>query len=107
MSDHSFTIFVAGGTDLAARALANFERVIRPRIASTCTLTVIDVLKEPRKAREHRVVATPMLVRELPQPVIKILGDLSKEGAVLTQLGLNERDGNMHPRNPGPAKEPS
>lgn len=107
MSDHTFTIFIAGGTDLAARALANFERVIRPRIASTCTLTVVDILKEPRKARDHRVVATPMLVRDQPTPVIKILGDLSKDDAILTQLGLNDRDGDPHPRKPAPAKEPS
>lgn len=107
MSDHTFTIFIAGGTDLAARALANFERLIRPRIASTCTLTVVDVLKEPRKARDHRVVATPMLVREHPVPVIKILGDLSKGDAILLQLGLNDRDGDEPPRNPAPAKEQS
>ena len=107
MSDHTFTIFVAGGTDLAARALANFERVIRPRIASTCTLTVVDILKEPRKAREHRVVATPMLVREQPSPVIKILGDLSKDDAILTQLGLTDRGGDHQPRRPGPEREPS
>lgn len=88
MEDHVFTYFVAGGGDLAARALANFDRLIRPRLEGGCTLKVVDILAEPRLAREHRVVATPMLVREQPLPVIKILGDLSHEAKVLAQLGL-------------------
>lgn len=89
MSKHEFTFFVAGGGELAARALANFDRLIRPRLDGNYSLTVIDVVKEPRVAREHRVVATPMLVRRSPLPVIKILGDLSEEATALTQLGLN------------------
>jgi len=105
MSDHAFTIFIAGGTDLAARALANFDRLIRPRLEAGSTLTVIDILKEPKKAREYRVLATPMLVRERPLPLIKILGDLSKEDAVLAQLGLNDRTGDPNPPGPGLPKE--
>lgn len=89
MDQHAFIFFVAGGSELAVRALANFDRVIRPRLGGGFTLTVIDILEEPRKAREHRVVATPMLVRERPGPVIKILGDLSQEGKALAQLGLD------------------
>ncbi|AMV22447.1 circadian clock KaiB family protein [Planctomyces sp. SH-PL14] len=97
MGDPSFTLYVAGGTELAARALANFDRTIRPRIAGSCALTIIDIRKEPRKAREHRVVATPMLVRNHPLPVIKILGDLSQEDVIVAQLGLRrfETDGSL------------
>ena len=93
MSQHAFTFFIAGGTDLANRALANFERLIRPRLDGDCRLTVIDILKEPRKAREHRVIATPMLVRNHPEPVVKILGDLSQDAVILAQLGLSSTDG--------------
>jgi circadian clock protein KaiB len=88
--DHcTFTLYVAGGSDLAARALANFERLIRSRLHDGCTLKTVDVLREPRLARHNRVVATPLLVREAPAPVVKILGDLSHEGKILAQLGLN------------------
>lgn len=93
MSQHAFTFFIAGGTDLANRALTNFERLIRPRLERDCQLTVIDILKEPRKAREHRVIATPMLVRNQPEPVVKILGDLSQDAVILAQLGLSSTDG--------------
>jgi circadian clock protein KaiB len=90
MSEHIFTLFVAGGSELADRATANFDRIIRCRLPGDCTLTVIDILKEPGTARLHRVMATPMLVREQPSPLIKILGDLSQESKILTQLGLND-----------------
>lgn len=105
MDKHLFTFFIAGGGELAVRALANFDRLVRPRLKGGCTLIVIDILKEPRQAREHRVVATPMLVREQPLPVIKILGDLSHSEKVLEQLGLNENDGASAASNSMPAKE--
>lgn len=89
MNQHAFTLFVAGGTDLANRALANFDRLIADRLGDACELTVVDILKEPRKARAHRVLATPLLVRHQPSPVLRILGDLSQDAKVLTQLGLN------------------
>jgi circadian clock protein KaiB len=88
MSDHTFTLFIAGGSELAERALSNFDRIVRRRLPGDCTLTVIDVLNDPRSARAHRVIATPLLVREQPAPVIKILGDLSQEEKIVTQLGL-------------------
>lgn len=93
MEKHVYKFFVAGGSELAVRALANFDRLIRPRLEGGCTLTVVDILKEPRQAREHRIVATPMLVRELPLPVVRILGDLSQGAKVLDQLGLSGNDG--------------
>lgn len=89
MEQHSFTFYVAGNTDLAIRALANFDRLVRARLAGKCQLRIVDVLEEPRVARQDRVVATPLLVRELPKPVVKILGDLSTEESVLARLGLD------------------
>jgi circadian clock protein KaiB len=89
MDHYTFTLYVAGESELAARALANFERLIRARLLERCSLQTVDVLKEPRLARQNRVVATPLLVREQPPPLIKILGDLSHEAKILAQLGLN------------------
>lgn len=87
MHQHRYTLYVAGTSELSARALRNFEQVIHTRLNGNCTLKVVDVLKEPRVARLNRVVATPLLVREQPGPIIKILGDLS-EPKIITQLGL-------------------
>jgi len=90
MAEHTFTLFIAGGSELAERALSNFDRIVRRRLQHLCTLNVIDVVKDPCSARTHRVMATPLLVRERPSPVIKILGDLSHEEKIVTQLGLKD-----------------
>lgn len=91
MERQCYLLFVAGESDLSVRALANFDRLIRARLDDGCSLRIIDVLKEKRLARDHRVVATPLLVREVPLPVIKILGDLSHEEKLVAQLGLQGR----------------
>jgi circadian clock protein KaiB len=90
MKHHSFILYLAGDGELALRAAANFERLIRSRLRDRCSLTTVDILKEPRLARLNRVVATPLLVREQPPPVVKILGDLSQDAKILIQLGLDE-----------------
>jgi circadian clock protein KaiB len=89
MEHYTFTLYVAGDGELTARALANFDRLVRARLGGRCTLTTVDVLKEPGVARQNRVVATPLLVRERPPPLVKILGDLSQDAKILTQLGLD------------------
>jgi circadian clock protein KaiB len=89
MESHNFILYVAGDGELTARARANFDRIIRARLGGRCSLTTVDVLKEPGVARQNRVVATPLLVRERPPPLVKILGDLSHEAKILNQLGLD------------------
>jgi circadian clock protein KaiB len=89
MERYNFILYVAGDGELTVRALANFDRLIRARLQGRCTLTTVDVLREPGAARKNRVVATPLLVKDRPQPVVKILGDLSQEAKILAQLGLD------------------
>jgi circadian clock protein KaiB len=89
MEHHTYVLYVAGDGELAVRARANFDRLIRSRLGGRCSLTIVDVLKEPGVARQNRVVATPLLVRERPPPLVKVLGDLSHEAKILTQLGLD------------------
>ena len=89
MEHYSFTLYVAGDGELTARARANFDRLIRARLGGGCSLTTVDILKEPGQARKNRVVATPLLVKERPPPLVKILGDLSQDAKILTQLGLD------------------
>lgn len=96
MDHYIFTLYVAGESELAARALANFDRLIRARLSDRCSLRTVDVLKEPRLARANRVVATPLLVRDQPLPVVKILGDLSHEAKIIAQLGLNGLPNQTH-----------
>ena len=88
MGDWHLTLYVAGNGELATRAQTQLTRIVRHHLAGECQVTVVDVLQQPRLARTHRVVATPLLVREQPLPVIKILGDLSDLPRILSMLGL-------------------
>jgi circadian clock protein KaiB len=97
MEHYTFILFVAGDGELTARAQANFQRLIGARLPGRFSLTTVDVLKEPGLARQNRVVATPLLVRERPPPLIKILGDLSQEAKILNQLGLDTLDAEPGP----------
>lgn len=97
MEDYCFILYVAGDGELTARARLNFDRLIRSRLGDRCSLTVIDIVAEPGQARKNRVVATPLLVRERPSPLIKILGDLSQDAKILTQLGLDAGPNNDSP----------
>src|SRR5215213_4043549 len=97
MEQHSFILYVAGDGDLTARARANFDRLVRARLGDRCRLTTVDILKDPGLARQNRVVATPLLVRDRPPPLVKILGDLSHEAKVLAQLGLDGAAASEHP----------
>lgn len=97
-----FTLFVAGDGELTVRARLNFERLVQARLSDRCSLRVVDVLKEPGIARQYRIIATPMLVREQPSPVIRILGDLSHEAKLLAMLGLEEKASNPETEANGP-----
>ncbi len=70
-------LYVAGRGALSRTALANLERICRQHIKERYRIEVIDVLEHPALAREHGLVAVPMVVRETPLPIRKAVGDLS------------------------------
>ena len=82
-------LYIAGRTRRAETALANLERICKENLNGAYTVKVIDLLKYPRLARGDQIVAVPTLVRKLPTPVRKIIGDLSDTERVL--IGLNVR----------------
>ncbi len=104
MEHYTFILYVAGDGELSSRARANFDRLIAARLLGRFTLTVVDILAEPAAARRNRVVATPLLVRDRPPPLVKILGDLSQEATILARLGL-DRDPPAPGRLDGPMPE--
>jgi circadian clock protein KaiB len=81
-------LYVAGQTARSAQALANLERICEEHLAGQYRVEVIDVLKSPQLARGDQILALPTLVRKLPEPVRKIIGDLSDEERVLIGLDL-------------------
>ena len=84
-------LYVAGQTPRAIAALENLKRICEEHLAGKYTIEVIDLLQNPQLARGDQILAVPTLVRKLPEPVRKIIGDLSNEERVLVGLDLRPR----------------
>ena len=81
-------LYVAGTTDRSTAALANLRKICEEHLAGRYEIEVIDLLERPQLAKGEQIVAIPTLVRKLPEPVRKIIGDLSDRERVLIGLDL-------------------
>ncbi len=81
-------LYVAGQTGKTLAALANLRRICETHLAGQYRIEVIDLLKNPQLAAGDQILAVPTLVRRLPQPIRKIIGDLSNEERVLVGLDV-------------------
>ncbi|MEN6337428.1 MAG: circadian clock KaiB family protein [Phycisphaerales bacterium] len=84
-------LYVAGQTPRSITALENLERICEEHLAGQYRIEVVDLLKDPKLARGDQILAVPTLVRKLPEPVRKIIGDLSNVDRVLVGLDLRQR----------------
>jgi circadian clock protein KaiB len=84
-------LYVAGKTQRSEAALANLRRICEEHLAGKYEIEVIDLLERPQLAKGEQIVAIPTLVRKLPEPVRKIIGDLSDRERVLIGLDLRPR----------------
>jgi circadian clock protein KaiB len=84
-------LYTAGQTPKSVAALANLKRICEEHLAGTYTIEVIDLMKNPRLAKEDEIIAIPTLVRKIPQPLRKIIGDLSNTERALVGLQLRPR----------------
>lgn len=85
-------LYVAGPTPKAITAFRNLKTICEEHLAGKYHIEVIDLLKNPQLARGDQILAVPTLVRKLPAPVRKIIGDLSNTERVLVGLDLRPRD---------------
>jgi circadian clock protein KaiB len=86
-------LYVAGQSARSAAALNNLEAICEQHLAGRYQIEVIDLVTHPQLARGDQIVAVPTLVRRLPPPMKKIIGDLSSEERVLVGLDLRSRRG--------------
>jgi circadian clock protein KaiB len=84
-------LFVTGTTPRSARAIANLRRVCEERLKGEYDLEVVDIYQRPEAACEHQIVAAPTLVKMLPLPLRRIIGDLADEERVLAGLDLSPK----------------
>jgi circadian clock protein KaiB len=88
MTTYQLTLYIVEGTEVGRRAVANLRALVRDRLGSDVEFDVRDVVGSLADARADRVIATPVLIRRRPAPVLKVIGDLSDPSKVLDGLGL-------------------
>jgi circadian clock protein KaiB len=81
-------LYVAGQTARSLAALTNLRRICETHLAGQYRIDVIDLTKTPQLAAGDQILAVPTLVRQLPKPIKKIIGDLSNEKSVLVGLDI-------------------
>ena len=81
-------LYVAGQTSRSLAALANLKRICEEHLDGRYSIEVIDLLEHPQLARGDQILAVPTLVRKLPEPIRKLVGDLSNTESALVGLDL-------------------
>lgn len=84
-------LYVAGQTPNSVRAFSNLKKICEEHLKGEYNIEIIDLLENPTLAKGDQIVALPTLVRKLPPPMRKIIGDLSKTERVLVGLDLLPR----------------
>jgi len=88
---YKLRLFITGSTPRSTRAIENLRKICEENLDGRYELEVIDVYERPETTRELQIVATPTLVKVLPEPLRRIIGDLSDELKVLAGLDLAPR----------------
>lgn len=86
-------LYVVGGTQLADRAVGALRRLQAEHLGDSASVEIVDLAERPEVAEQEGILATPLLVRVAPEPVRRIVGDLSDVDRVRWSLGLVGEDG--------------
>jgi circadian clock protein KaiB len=87
VAEWQLLLYIAGQTPKSIKALENIKKYAEEYLAGKYSIEIIDLLKNPQLAEGDQILAVPTLVRKFPEPIRKIIGDLSNEERVL--VGLN------------------
>ncbi|MEZ5889638.1 MAG: circadian clock protein KaiB [Xanthobacteraceae bacterium] len=85
-------LYITGRTSHSIRAIENLRKICDSELKGQYEVEVIDILENPRLAENEKILATPTLVKKLPEPVRKIIGDLSDREKVLLGLDIFSAD---------------
>ena len=92
MSDqdgYNLRLYVAGQTPKSMAAIANLKKLCEKHLPGRYTIEVIDLMKDPALAQRDQIVAIPTLIRQLPEPLKRVIGDLSNADKVLVGLDIH------------------
>lgn len=91
-TNYLFRLYVAGTTPRSLQVIGKLKTILEEELKGLYTLEVIDIIENPHLAKENQIIATPTLERSLPQPVRRIIADLSYKGSVLAALDSLRRE---------------
>jgi circadian clock protein KaiB len=83
-------LFITGQTPRSAASVTNLNAICNEYLTGRFELEVVDIYQQPEMARDSQIVAAPTLIKQLPPPLRKLVGDLSDRGKVLMGLNINE-----------------
>jgi circadian clock protein KaiB len=86
-------LYVAGQTPKSLAAFANLKRICEEHLAGRYQIEVIDLLRQPELAQTDQIIALPTLVRKLPEPIKRIVGDLSNSERLVVGMNLEKLSG--------------
>jgi circadian clock protein KaiB len=90
-SKYILRLFLAGASDRSRQALLRVRQLCEGELKDHCELEVIDIYQQPRLARAYQIVATPTLIKELPPPARRFIGNLFNVSGLLTGLNLGTK----------------
>jgi circadian clock protein KaiB len=90
-SKFELRLYVAGTNSKSSRAIANVRRICEERLAGRYELEVVDLHQNPHLAKGEQIVAVPTLIKKLPVPLQKLIGDMSDADSVLVGLDLRPK----------------
>jgi circadian clock protein KaiB len=93
---YKLCLFITGSTPRSARAIENMQKICDENLHGRYDLEIIDVYENPEATRDLQIIATPTLVKILPEPLRRIIGDLSDKERVLAGLNLAPLDAAVH-----------
>jgi circadian clock protein KaiB len=88
MNKYLLKLYVTGRTPRSERAIGNLKRICGEELADRYEMVIIDILERPQLAEDEKILATPTLIKQLPPPLRRIIGDLSDTEKVLLGLDL-------------------
>ena len=86
--DYNLRLYVAGQTPKSIAAIANLKRLCEQHLQGRYNIDVVDLMQDPTLAQRDQIVAIPTLIRQLPEPIRRIIGDLSNSDRVLIGLDI-------------------
>lgn len=92
-------MFISGVTPHSTRAIENIRRLCEENLKGRYELEVIDIYQQPEKARAEQIIAAPTLIKKLPLPLRRFIGDLSDFDKILVGIEIKEKQNGNGPKN--------